>query len=79
MISDYININGLDYLILDEINVNNTTYVYLSEENNPYNFFVRKVILENGKKYLIGLDNDEEISKALNYYFQKHKEEISFC
>ena len=44
---DYVNIKGIDYLILDEIKINNTTYVYLSEDDNPLNFMVRKVVIKN--------------------------------
>ncbi len=73
----YVNIKGIDYLILDEIKINNTIYVYLSEVVNPLNFMIRKVVLEGDKEYLIGLDNDEEVTNAFNYYYQKHKEEIS--
>lgn len=74
---DYVNIKGIDYLILDEIKINNTIYVYLSEVVNPLNFMVRKVVLEGDKEYLVGLDSDEEVTNAFNYYYQKHKEEIS--
>lgn len=73
----YVNIKGIDYLILDEIKINNTIYVYLSEVVNPLNFMIRKVVLEGDKEYLIGLDSDEEVTNAFNYYYQKHKEEIS--
>ena len=73
----YVNIKGIDYLILDEIKINNTIYVYLSEVVNPLTFMIRKVVLEGDKEYLIGLDNDEEVTNAFNYYYQKHKEEIS--
>ena len=38
---------------------------------------VRKVVLEGDKEYLVGLDSDEEVTNAFNYYYQKHKEEIS--
>ena len=50
---------------------------YLSEDDNPLNFMIRKVVLEGDKEYLIGLDSDEEVTNAFNYYYQKHKEEIS--
>ncbi len=74
---DYITINNIDYLILDEITINNIRYVYLSEEDNPLNFMVRKVVLEDNTEYLVGLDTDIEIKTALNAYFTKHKEEIN--
>lgn len=74
---DYVNINGNDYLVLDEIIINNIKYIYLSKENSPLNIMVNKIIIENGKEYLRGLDNDEEVINVLDIYYQKHKEEIN--
>ncbi len=73
---DYININGNEYLILDEIIINNIRYLYLSLETSLLNIMVNKVINENGKEYLSGLDTDDEVINALDIYFQRHKEEI---
>ena len=73
---DFVNINGTYHIILDEITINNKKYVYLAAENSPLNVLIKKIVIENGKEYLDGLDTDDEAINALDIYYQKHKEEI---
>ena len=73
---DFVNINGTYHIILDEITINNKKYVYLASENSPLNVLIKKIVIENGKEYLDGLDTDDEVINALDIYYQKHKEEI---
>lgn len=73
---DFVNINGTYHIILDEITINNKNYVYLAAENSPLNVLIKKIVIENGKEYLDGLDTDDEVINALDIYYQKHKEEI---
>ncbi|MFR5856689.1 MAG: hypothetical protein ACLUFU_02630 [Bacilli bacterium] len=73
---DFVNINGTYHIILDEITINNKKYVYLAAENSPLNVLIKKIVIENGKEYLDGLDTDDEVINALDIYYQKHKEEI---
>ena len=72
---DFVNINGTYHIILDEITINNKKYVYLAAENSPLNVLIKKIVIENGKEYLDGLDTDDEVINALDIYYQKHKEE----
>ena len=71
---DFVNINGTYHIILDEITINNKKYVYLAAENSPLNVLIKKIVIENGKEYLDGLDTDDEVINALDIYYQKHKE-----
>ena len=64
--------DGIGYVIVDEIIINNTKYVYLADEENPLNFCIRKVIIENNEEYLINLDNELEFEKALQKYNEKN-------
>lgn len=68
--------DGLIYAVVDEIKINNITYVYLSNINNSEDFCIRKIIIENNKEYLQGLNNKEEFEKALLTFSQKYKEEL---
>lgn len=56
-----------EYIIIEEID----NYLYLSELNNPDNICIRKKIVEDGKKYIDGLDDEEEVLKALKLFEEK--------
>lgn len=68
-----VNINDIDYIILDEINIEGIKYIYLVNENDENDLLLRKVIIQNNEEYLDLLDNQEEIDKALVYYYNRHK------
>lgn len=61
-----------DYAEIDKINYNNNTYVFLSELNNPENFCIRKITIENNEEYIVGLDNEEEFDTLLKLFTEKH-------
>ena len=67
-----INIDGDNCIVLDEIKINDVTYVYLVNEKDDKDFFVNKVITENGEEYLTGLDSEEEVKKAMQAYVEKN-------
>ena len=60
-------IDGTEYVVLEEVN----DYVYLVNPNNDEDVCIRKVILENDKKYLTNLDNEEEVDEALKLFKEK--------
>lgn len=68
-----VNINDIDYIILDEINIEGIKYIFLVNENDENDLLLRKVIIQNNEEYLDLLDNQEEIDKALVYYYNRHK------
>ena len=65
--------NGLDYIILDEISSDSNTYVYLANTNDENDLCIRKIELDNGEKFLVGLDDDKEFDKALSLYHHVHQ------
>lgn len=58
--------DGITYAIVDEKIYDGTKYVYLVDRNNELNFCIRKTEIENGKEYLINLDDRKEFELALN-------------
>lgn len=67
-----VNIDGIDYIVLDEIFIDNTKYVYLVNENDEEDFFINKIIIKEGKEYLTGLNTEEEAKKAMQAYADKN-------
>lgn len=65
--------NNQEYLVMDKISYGTFFYVYLTNPNNPTDFCCRKEIEEEGKTYLVGLDNQEEAELALKLFAEKHK------
>lgn len=61
------------YLVIDTIYDNEIKYVYFINEQDQKDIFIRKEVKENDKNYLIGLDNEEEILKALKLFEEKNK------
>lgn len=64
--------DNIEYTEIDKIEYNNNTYIYLSDIENPENFCIRKLIIENNEEYIIGLDNEEEFNNAFNLFQQKY-------
>lgn len=58
--------DGITYAIVDEKIYDGTKYVYLVDRNNELNFCIRKTEIENGKEYLINLDDRKEFELALS-------------
>ena len=48
------------------------TYLFLSDLENPENFCIRKLVIENDEEYIIGLETEEEFDKILNLFMQKY-------
>lgn len=62
-----IEIDGVDYIILREFNVKGSTYFHLINENDPMDFMYRKLLIEDGEEYLVGLDSDAEFDLVFAY------------
>lgn len=67
MVFEAIEIDGVDYIILREFNVKGSTYFHLINENNPMDFMYRKLLIEDGEEYLVGLDSDAEFDLVFAY------------
>lgn len=61
---DVVEIEDKEFYIVDNIE----SYSYLSEINNPNNIIVLK---DNGE-FLSSPENEEEVEKALELYYQKN-------
>lgn len=68
---DAIKLEGVEYAIIHEQEINGTTYVYLVGVENPKDFGIRKIVVENGKEMLDGLDSDEEFDLAFRAFAEK--------
>ena len=64
--------DGFEYKVVDKIDNNNCAYVYLVNLVDKEDLIVRKEIVEDENTYLVGLDNTEELEKALRLYLQKN-------
>jgi hypothetical protein len=69
----YVTVDNVDYLIMDEIIMGEDKYVFLCNENDPEDFFINKIVVENGDEYLYNLDNEEEYDKAFKVFLEKNK------
>lgn len=72
-----IKIDDKEYLITDEIEDNGKKYVYLSYVKDFNDFCIRKISIEDGEEFLIGLDSVEEFGYALKLFENKHKDSLN--
>jgi len=63
-----VEIDGTEYSELMQLQLDGNTYVYLSDLDNPDNFIIHKLVIEDDEEYLIGLDSKEEFDKALLHF-----------
>ena len=64
--------DGNEYIEIDKINDNGYTYLVLSNSNNPNDFCIRKLVVEEGKEYIIGLNGDEEFDRIYEIFSKKY-------
>lgn len=61
--------DNLEYIVTDKID----NYLYLNNVNDYEDFCVRKEIIEDNEEYIVGLDNEEELEKALKLFEKKYQ------
>lgn len=76
---EYVELNNREYVILEKIYINNILYYILGNENVKNDICVRKEIIENDEKYLIGLDNEAEFDLVMEKYIKKLQKPIFNC
>ncbi len=64
---DAYEIDGKVYLVCKEFIIRGITYVHLINEKDPRDFMYRKVSVEDGEEYLVGLDSEREFDMVLAY------------
>ena len=63
--------DNVDYMIVSAITENNNKYFLLAKEDSPKEILLRKVIVEDGKEYLVKLDNDDEFDEVMTLFSDK--------
>lgn len=64
--------DNVEYLVIDKIKEKDFYYVYLINQKDDADLVVRKEVLENNDKFLVGLDDEEELEKALDLFLEKN-------
>lgn len=64
--------NGIEYTEIYRINCDGNTYVFLSNLDNPEDFCIRKLVVNNQKEQIIGLDNRNEFDRVLALFTESY-------
>ena len=64
--------NNIEYAEIEKIVYNGNIYLILANTNEPSDLCIRKLITENDKKIMIGLDSDEKVKEILNLFAKKY-------
>lgn len=64
--------NGIEYEIIEEQEINNRIYTLFANVNNETDICFRKTIVENGEKFYIGLDNENELNLVAMHFIKKY-------
>lgn len=67
--------DGKDYIVTAELTINNIKYIYLTNEEDVADFCIRKINNINKSEYLVGLNNEEEVTMALKEFAKTFKNE----
>ena len=64
--------DGIEYLIYDTEIIDNTEYTLFVNIVDETDICFRKISIEDGKRYFIGLDNEKEFEKVLLVFTKKN-------
>lgn len=64
-------INDIEYMIIETIQMDNNSYAMLVNINDENDFFIRKIIIKDGKEYFSALSGREEFEKLLVKFTEK--------
>lgn len=65
--------NGVEYIEVDKLIYDNNTYVLLSNIKNVKDSCIRKLVIEDNKKYLYKINSNNEFETVLNLFMEKNK------
>ena len=66
--------NNIEYTVIDKIRINEElSYVYLANPKNELDVCVRKEVAGDLDNYLVGLDNKDELEKAIILFIEKNR------
>lgn len=66
--------NYTEYEVVDKTKDGEISYVYLANPDDQLDMCVRKEIPSEEDNYLVGLDDREELDKAICLFIVKHQE-----
>ena len=66
--------NGKKYIELDTIENKDITYAYLINQEDEYDYMIRRVIIENDETYYDPVKDDNEFQIALMLFLKKHND-----
>jgi len=67
--------DNIEYLVVDKIKEKDFYYIYLINHRDDADLVVRKEIVENDERFLVGLDDEDELERALTLFLDKNDEE----
>lgn len=65
-------LDGVEYTVIDRLEYDDNSYVLLSNFNDPTDFCIKKVIIEDGEEYIKELENEEEFKNILTLIGEKY-------
>lgn len=57
--------DGIEYLIVDTKTIDDVEYTLFSNINDESDICFRKLVVQDGEKYFIGLDDEKEFEKVV--------------
>lgn len=67
---DTVIIENKEYYIVQKFIIQNNTYYMLISTINEKDMIIRRLTIENGKEYLVGLVDEEEFNLVINEYYK---------
>lgn len=64
--------DNCEYIVVDKIKKDDAYYVYLINSRDKEDLVIRKELIEEDDRYLVGLDNEKELEMALALYLEKN-------
>ena len=64
-------INDKEYVFIKKINLESNCYCYFTNVSDESDLCIRKLVFDNNELLLVGLDNEEELLQALEYFNKK--------
>ena len=65
---DVVEFEDGEYVLVKEFSIGTNTYYYFVSENDPTDFMFRKLLVEAGEEYFVGLDSDEEFDMVYSAF-----------
>lgn len=63
--------DGLEYVIIEEHVINDIPYTLFANIDDPTDICFRKTVIEDGKEYYIGLDDQKEFDLVVLHFTKK--------